>query len=256
MVPMRRHLFPYKTMNLTHLTLAAALAGGFVASSALAEPGHDGYGHGDDAMHAHADSAYVGDPYPLASDPVTGEKLSDDAVSHVHEKRHLRFNSEKNVETFKADPAKYLKAVDAKLVEMQKEHYPLTTCPVTGEKLGSMGEPKDVIVGNRLVRLCCAGCEKQVRENPKPVIEKLDAAVIEQQSADYEATVCPVSGDKLGGMGEPTNYVIANRLVKLCCAGCVGMVEENPAAVLAKLDGEDNATDGKKADDGHADNNH
>jgi hypothetical protein len=48
------------------------------------------------------------------------------------------------------------------------------------------------------------------------------------------------------------NYVIANRLVKLCCAGCVGMVEENPAAVLAKLNGEDNAADAKKADDGHA----
>ena len=228
------------------LSAAALAALALPVTSALAEPGH-----GDDAMHAHAESAYVGDPYPLAIDPVTGEKLTDDAVSHVHEKRHLRFNSRKNVETFMADPARYLKAIDAKLVEMQKERYPLTTCPVTGAELGSMGEPKEIIVGNRLVRLCCVGCEPKVRENPKPVIEKLDAAVIEQQSANYKATVCPVSGGKLGSMGELVNHVLANRLVKLCCAGCIGMVEKNPAAVLAKLDGE-----GKKADDGHAGHDH
>ena len=234
------------------LSAAALAALALPVGSAFAEPGHS-----DDAMHAHADSAYIGDPYPLATDPVTGEKLTDDAVSHVHKKRHLRFNSEKNVETFMADPAKYLEDVDAKLVEMQKEHYPLTTCPVSGGELGSMGEPVEMIVGNRLVKLCCAGCEGKIKADPKAVIEKLDAAVIEQQSADYALETCPVSGDKLGGaMGEPVNYVIANRLVKLCCAGCVGMVEENPAAVLAKLDGEANAADGKKADDGHAGHDH
>jgi YHS domain-containing protein len=245
---------PMQFRNTPRLILSAAALAALAmpVTSALAEPGHNG-----DAAHAEQKAEYVGDPYPLATDPVTGEKLADDAITHVHEQRQLRFNSEKNVETFTADPAKYLKAVDAKLVEMQKEHYPLKTCPVSGGELGSMGEPIDIIVGNRLVRLCCAGCEKQVRDNPTPVIEKLDAAVIEQQSADYEATVCPVSGDKLGGaMGDPVNYVIAHRLVKLCCAGCVGMVEENPAAVLAKLDGEANATDGKKADDGHTGHDH
>ena len=234
------------------LSAAALTALALPVGSAFAEPGKD-----DHAQHAEEKTAYVGDLYPLATDPVTGEKLTNEAISHVHEKRHLRFNSEKNVETFKADPAKYVKDVDAKLAEMQKEYYPLKSCPVSGGELGSMGEPMDIIVGNRLVRLCCAGCEKQVRENPDPVIEKLDAAVIEQQSPGYSMTTCPVSGDKLGGeMGEPVNYVIANRLVKLCCAGCVGMVEENPAAVLAKLDGEANAADGKKADDGHAGHDH
>jgi YHS domain-containing protein len=245
---------PMQFHNTPRLILSAAVLAALAmpVTSALAEPGHNG-----DAAHAEQKAEYVGDPYPLATDPVTGEKLADDAITHVHEQRQLRFNSEKNVETFMADPTKYLKAIDAKLVEMQKEHYPLTTCPVSGGELGSMGEPVEMIVGNRLVKLCCAGCEGKVKADPKAVIEKLDAAVIEQQSADYTATVCPVSGDKLGGaMGEPVNYVIANRLVKLCCAGCVGMVEENPAAVLAKLNGEDNAADAKKADDGHAGHDH
>jgi hypothetical protein len=153
---------------------------------------------------------------------------------------------------FMQDPAKHLAAVDRKLVEMQRPHYPLTTCPVSGGELGSMGEPKDIVVGNRLVRLCCAGCEAQVRENPEPIIAKLDAAAVEQQSADYAPDTCPVSGGKLGSMGEPVHYVVANRLVKLCCAGCVSAVETNPAGVLAKLDGEVEAETDKKSDDSHA----
>lgn len=209
--------------------------------------------HDDPAMHAAEKAEFVGDPYPLATDPVTGEKLTDEAVAHVHQHRQFRFNSQKNVETFMADPAKYVKQVDAKLIEMQKPYYPLKTCPITGGELGGMGEPKDIIVGNRLIRLCCAGCEAQVRENPKPVIEKLDAAVIEQQSADYPPTTCPVSGDKLGGdMGEPVNFVIANRLVKLCCQGCVDMVKKNPAKLLAMLNDET----GKVEGDGHAGHDH
>lgn len=241
--------------NTTRFVLSAATLAAFLlpAASTLAGQEHD-----DHAKHADKHAEYVGDPYPLATDPVTGEKLTDDAITHIHEQRQMRFNSEKNLETFKAEPAKYLKAVDAKLVEMQKEHYPLKTCPVSGGELGSMGEPINLIVGNRLVKLCCAGCVGKVRENPEPIIEKLDAAVIEQQSADYPLATCPVSGDKLGGeMGEPINYVIANRLVKLCCQGCVDMVEKNPAKYLAMLDGKGKA-DGDhagKADD-HAGHSH
>ena len=241
--------------NTRRFVLAAVTTAGLAgfalpAAPALAEPGHNG-------DHAHAEPAdksgqreYVGDPYPLATDPVTGERLGETAVEHVHQKRHLRFNSDANVKAFMKEPAKYLEQVDAKLAEMQRDRYPLKTCPVTGADLGSMGEPKEIIVGNRLVKLCCAGCEGKVEADPKAVTAKLDAAVIEAQSADYKATVCPVSGDKLGGdMGEPVNYVIANRLVKLCCAGCVGMVEANPAKVLAALDGE-------KADAGRAGHKH
>ena len=241
---------PHRASHRLILSAAALAALALPVGSALAEPGHDH--HGDDT-HVHENAAYVGDPYPLATDPVTGEKLTGDAVSHVHEGRHLRFNSEENVETVMGDPAKYLQDVDHKLIEMQREHYPLTPCPVTGAELGSMGEPLEIVVGNRLVKLCCAGCEGKVRANPEPVIEKLDAAVIEQQSADYATTTCPVSGQPLGSMGEPVDYVVANRLVKLCCAGCVGMAEQNPAAVLAKLDGEKPAGEG---DDGHAGHDH
>jgi|GEM_PF-2642155 len=39
-------------------------------------------------------------------------------------------------------------------------------CPVTGAKLGSMGDPIKVLVGDHPLYLCCAGCVAKVRESP------------------------------------------------------------------------------------------
>ena len=47
---------------------------------------------------------------------------------------------------------------------------------ISGGKLGSMGEPVEVVIANRLFRLCCAGCEAELRKNPLPAMQKLGAA--------------------------------------------------------------------------------
>ena len=39
------------------------------------------------------------------------------------------------------------------------------TCPVTGARLGSMGAPVKVLVGERPLYLCCAGCIENVKES-------------------------------------------------------------------------------------------
>jgi hypothetical protein len=44
-------------------------------------------------------------------------------------------------------------------------------CPVSNEPLGAMGVPIKVTVGEESVFICCAGCEKDAREN----IEKFAA---------------------------------------------------------------------------------
>lgn len=179
----------------------------------------------------------VGDPYPLAADPVTGESLVEVAepVVVIHEGRQIHFADQESASTFTASPAEYLAKVDQQIIAQQKPNYPLDTCVVSGEKLGSMGEPVDVVVGNRLVRLCCAGCEDQVRAEPDKYIEKLDAAVVKAQADTYPLQTCPVSGQQLGSMGEPTNYVIGTQLVKFCCGGCDAMLVQNPAKYLAKI---------------------
>ncbi|OHB84080.1 MAG: hypothetical protein A2V98_10625 [Planctomycetes bacterium RBG_16_64_12] len=46
--------------------------------------------------------------------------------------------------------------------------------------------------------------------------------------------VCAVSGGRLGSMGTPVKVLIGDQPVYLCCKGCLGKVEENPAHYLAK----------------------
>ena len=46
---------------------------------------------------------------------------------------------------------------------------------------------------------------------------------------------CPVSGEELGKMGEPVNYLYGTTLVRLCCKDCVGGLKKDPDAALKKL---------------------
>jgi YHS domain-containing protein len=215
-------------------------------------------GHADHGEHA---SERIGDPYPLASDPVTDESLAEveQPVVHLHEGRELRFADAANVEKFKKNPEKYLAKVDERIIENQMPYYPMTTCPVSGEKLGGeMGEPVDYVYGNRLIRFCCKGCKGDFLKDPSATLEKLDAAVVAQQKENYPLETCPVSGQKLGSMGDPVDMVIANRLLRLCCGGCKGKLMANPAEVLGQVDVAWQASDAKpgaegadKAGDGH-----
>ena len=48
-----------------------------------------------------------------------------------------------------------------------------------------------------------------------------DAAIIAAQLPSYPLNVCPISGEELGGMGDPINLVVEGKLVRVCCNGCV-----------------------------------
>jgi len=45
-------------------------------------------------------------------------------------------------------------------------------CPVTGGRLGSMGTPVKVLVGDQPLYLCCKGCVGKVAENPDRYLAK------------------------------------------------------------------------------------
>ena len=49
-------------------------------------------------------------------------------------------------------------------------------CPVTGEKLGSMGKPVKISVKGRTVFLCCEGCKEAIEKDPEKYLAKLDAS--------------------------------------------------------------------------------
>jgi membrane fusion protein, copper/silver efflux system len=49
-------------------------------------------------------------------------------------------------------------------------------CPITGARLGSMGKPHKMQIGDRTLLLCCQGCEGQVKADPAATLKKLEAA--------------------------------------------------------------------------------
>ena len=52
----------------------------------------------------------------------------------------------------------------------------LTTCPVSGEKLGEMGKPYVFTYQDQEVKLCCSGCKKDFDKDPAKYIKKIQDA--------------------------------------------------------------------------------
>lgn len=59
--------------------------------------------------------------------------------------------------------------------------YPLKTCIVSGEALGSMGEPPRFTYKGQEIKLCCSGCRKKFDENADKFLEKLAAGAAEKK---------------------------------------------------------------------------
>lgn len=52
----------------------------------------------------------------------------------------------------------------------------MTTCPVSGDKLGDMDKPYIFIYEGREVKLCCKKCKKDFDKNPAKYIKAIEAA--------------------------------------------------------------------------------
>jgi YHS domain-containing protein len=172
--------------------------------------------------------------YPIDTGIVTGEKLGADAINHVHNNRLVRLANAEAVAEFKADPARHLAALDKKIIEAQLPGYPMDSCPVGGA-LGSMGEPVNFISMNRLVRLCCGGCEKSLANESAKYMAKLDKAYADAQREAYPIDTCIVAGGKLGSMGEPVEIVAGTQLIRFCCAGCLTKFKADPQKYLSNM---------------------
>lgn len=58
--------------------------------------------------------------------------------------------------------------------------YPLTTCVVSGEKLGEMGPPIELVYTNsgahQEMKFCCPMCKEKFLAAPNPYLKKIQAA--------------------------------------------------------------------------------
>lgn len=115
--------------------------------------------------------------YPLTTSVVTGKPLPAEPFEFVYGNRLVRLGAESEKEAFLQDPAKYFAALNAAAIKAQAGSYPLTKCPVSDEDLGgAMGEADSVVVGGRVIQICCSDCKSGIEQDPAKYINILDQA--------------------------------------------------------------------------------
>lgn len=175
--------------------------------------------------------------YPLTTCIVMDEAFDeeDGATELVYGNRLFRLCCGMCVRKFKESPAEYVAAVDKAIIAAQLPHYPMDTCIIGGGPLDGMGGPIDMVIGNRLVRLCCDHCRGEVEANAHSVLARLDKAAADAQRKTYPHATCPISGRDLGGVPNPIEVIAGGKLVRFCCNNCVKKFNNDPQAGLAKL---------------------
>lgn len=110
-------------------------------------------------------------------------------------------------------------------------------CPVSGKRLGSMGNPVPVSVAGKTVYACCSSCVKAILSDPqkyaagKPTI-LVSTATAEDAEGIARQKVCPVMDEPLGGMGQPIKVMVGDKPIYLCCKGCIKRIEAEPRKYL------------------------
>ena len=57
-----------------------------------------------------------------------------------------------------------------------------------------------------------------------------------EKAKPYTLKTCPVSDEKLGGMGDPYVFTYGGREIKLCCKDCKKDFDKNPKKFVKKID--------------------
>jgi len=114
--------------------------------------------------------------YPRTTCVITGNKLVKESPYAIYQNTLVRFCCMACVQIFKNNPEPFMAKLAKSVIAKQSEHYPLTHCPASDQELGSMGEPVNLVYAGRLIKLCSKICIPKFEKDPKPIIEKLDAA--------------------------------------------------------------------------------
>ncbi|MEM8711805.1 MAG: hypothetical protein AAGG01_12705, partial [Planctomycetota bacterium] len=135
-------------------------------------------------------AGWDGEPYVLSTCAASGRPIDvkGTPTTKVIEGRELKFCCGGCAAAVEKDPAKWLGKVDEAQAKAQANIYPTETCCVSGEPLfeaGADGERTyigtDVIVKNRLFRVCCKMCAKKVKAEPAGFATALNKKVMETQ---------------------------------------------------------------------------
>ncbi len=98
-------------------------------------------------------------------------------------------------------------------------------CPIMGEKV----KPgKSVVVQGHRIGLCCPGCAKKVKKNPRRILTKLTMQGVTELGNEK----CLVEKDD---DVDPAVFVVyKKKIVGLCCDHCVEEFSKNPEKYMPK----------------------
>ncbi len=135
------------------------------------------------------------------------------------------------IEKIQREPAKWLKKIDQQYAASRN---PLTDelkiasqqiCPVSGKKLGSMGQPLKTRIGKEEVFLCCKACRKG--KVNKDHWNTIHANFKEAQR------ICPIMGKPLTPNAKWT--LVKGQIVYVCCPPCTRKIESDPTTNLTRV---------------------
>ncbi len=121
--------------------------------------------------------------------------------------------------------AEHWKTIQANLAKAQG------TCPIMGKPVTA--NKKSTIVNGQQIFVCCPPCIKKIQADPAAAQAKVNASYTAFVAADAQAhaqhlriaaqAICPVTGKKLGSMGDPIKVATADgEEMFLCCEACHG----------------------------------
>ncbi len=121
--------------------------------------------------------------------------------------------------------------------------YPFDTCPITGKKLGTMGDPVVKVYDGREVRFCCAACPEKFEKERAANLAKLDEKVVKDEGPLYPLKTSVVTGKDLPK--KPYEFVYGNRLVRLGAESEKAEFLKDPKKYVGELDKATIAEQGK-----------
>ncbi len=114
--------------------------------------------------------------YPLQTCVVSGKRLPGRPLDVLWGNRLFRVAGTRERNRLLADPQRYLALLDDAVLAAQGPAYALPRkCPVQGDIL--RGDPTiDIVVANRMIRVCCTRCARLVRARPYQYLSMVDYA--------------------------------------------------------------------------------
>lgn len=112
--------------------------------------------------------------------------------------------------------------------------YPFDTCPISGKKLGAMGDPVVKVYDGREVRFCCDMCPPKFEKDLAANLAKLDEKTIKDQAPLYPLKTSLVTGKDLPA--KPYEFIYGNRLIRLGAESERADFLKDPKKYMSDLD--------------------